>query len=101
MRKTSILYLMRTLSLYIKKIFILKRRKKMKLTEKSLEVFSYVKENGGRVPIDELCEATGRAARSIGANVTDLCKKGLAARASSRSSCSKPTRYSVADRNNN
>ena len=52
----------------------------MKLTEKSLEVFSYVKENGGRVPIDELCEATGRAARSIGANVTDLCKKGLAAR---------------------
>ena len=52
----------------------------MKLTEKSLEVFSYVKENGGRVPIDELCEATGRAARSIGANVTDLCKTGLAVR---------------------
>lgn len=52
----------------------------MKLTEKSLEVFSYVKENGGRVPIDELCDATGRTARSIGANVTDLTKKGLATR---------------------
>lgn len=52
----------------------------MKLTEKSLEVFSYVKENGGRVPIDELCDATGRTARSIGANVTDLSKKGLAIR---------------------
>lgn len=52
----------------------------MKLTEKSLEVFSYVKENGGRVPIDELCEATGRTSRSIGANVTDLYKKHLVIR---------------------
>lgn len=52
----------------------------MKLTEKSMEVFNYVKENGGRVSINELVEATGRAARSINANVTDLCKKELAVR---------------------
>ena len=52
----------------------------MKLTEKSMEVFNYVKENGGRVSINELVEATGRAARSINANVTDLCKKPLAVR---------------------
>lgn len=52
----------------------------MKLTEKSLEVFNYVKENGGRVSIDELANALGRTTRSVGANVTDLSKKGLAAR---------------------
>lgn len=52
----------------------------MKLTEKSMEVFNYVKENGGRVSINELVEATGRATRSINANVTDLCKKALAVR---------------------
>lgn len=54
----------------------------MKLTEKSNEVYTYVKENGGKVSVDELCEALGRAPRSINANVTDLCseKKGLAMR---------------------
>lgn len=52
----------------------------IKITEKSAEVFNYVKNNGGRVSVDEICEATGRAARSINANVTDLCKKGLAER---------------------
>lgn len=52
----------------------------MKLTEKSNEVYSYVKENGGRIAIDEIVNATGRTARSIGANVTDLCKKELAVR---------------------
>lgn len=54
----------------------------MKLTEKSNEVYTYVKENGGKVSVDELCEALGRAPRSINANVTDLCseKKGLAIR---------------------
>lgn len=52
----------------------------MKLTEKSTEVFEFVKGNGGRVTIDSICEATGRASRSIGANVTDLTKKGLAKR---------------------
>ena len=52
----------------------------MKLTEKSNEVYTYVKENGGRVSIEEICNATGRNARSIGANVTDLTKKKLAIR---------------------
>ncbi len=53
----------------------------MKLTEMSNAVYTYVKENGGKISIDELCEALGRTARSIGANVTDLTKKGLAVRA--------------------
>ena len=52
----------------------------MKLTEKSQVVYDYVKENGGRVSIDELCSALDRNARSIGANVTDLAKKGLVVR---------------------
>lgn len=52
----------------------------MKLTERSNAVFNYVKENGGKVSIDELVEALGRSSRSIGANVTDLTKKKLAVR---------------------
>ena len=52
----------------------------MKLTEKSSEVFEYVKSHDGKVTIDELCEALGRAARSVNANVTDLSKKGLVTR---------------------
>lgn len=53
----------------------------MKLTEKSFEVLSYVKENGGKVSIPEITAALGRANdRSTGANVTDLTKKGLALR---------------------
>lgn len=52
----------------------------MKLTEKSNEVYSYIKENGNRVSIEELCNVTGRTPRSINANVTDLCKKALAVR---------------------
>lgn len=52
----------------------------MKLTEKSTNVFNYVKENGGRVSVEELCDALGVSARSVGANITDLCKKGLAYR---------------------
>ena len=52
----------------------------IKITEKSAEVFNYVKNNGGRVSVEEICEATGRAPRSINANVTDLCKKGLTER---------------------
>ena len=52
----------------------------MKLTEMSSQVFNYVKENCGRVSIDELVNVTGRSARSVGANVTDLQKKGLAMR---------------------
>ena len=52
----------------------------MKLTEKSNEVYTYVKENGGRVSVEELCNVLGRTARSVNANVTDLCKKDLAVR---------------------
>ena len=51
-----------------------------KLTEKSMEVFEYVKNAGGKVSIPELAEALGRSERSIGANVTDLTKKEIAAR---------------------
>ena len=52
----------------------------MKLTEKSSEVLNYVRDNGGKVAIDEICAALGRAPRSISANVTDLSKKALAER---------------------
>lgn len=52
----------------------------MKLTEKSMEVFQIVKNNGGRIELEKICEATGRNARSVGANVNDLAKKELAAR---------------------
>lgn len=52
----------------------------MKLTEKSTQVLDYVKANGGKVSIPELAEALARTPRSVGANVTDLTKKGLAAR---------------------
>ena len=54
----------------------------IKLTEKSLEVFNYVKENGGRVSIEELAAGLNRTPRSVNANVTDLCseKKGLCVR---------------------
>lgn len=54
----------------------------MKLTEKSMEVFQVIKNNGGRIEIDKVCEAVGRPLRSVNANVTDLCseKKGLAVR---------------------
>jgi len=52
----------------------------MKLTEKSNEVFEYVKANGGKVSVDELAEALGRTTRSVNANVTDLQKKALIVR---------------------
>lgn len=54
----------------------------MKLTEKSMEVLNYVRENGGRVSIEELAAGLNRTPRSVNANVTDLCseKKGLAIR---------------------
>ena len=47
----------------------------IKLTEKSLEVFNYVKENGGKVSIEELANGLGRTPRSVNANVTDLCSE--------------------------
>lgn len=52
----------------------------MKLTEKSNEVFEYVKANGARVSIEEICKAVDRASRSVNANVNDLAKKGLVER---------------------
>lgn len=52
----------------------------IKLTEKSAEVFNYVKENGGKVSISDLAKGVGRTERSVGANVTDLKKKGLMVR---------------------
>ena len=52
----------------------------MKLTEKSREVFEYVKANGARVSVEEICKAVDRAPRSINANVNDLAKKGLVER---------------------
>ena len=52
----------------------------MKLTVKSNEVFQYVKENGGKVSITELAAALNRTEKSVGANVTDLTKKGVAVR---------------------
>ena len=52
----------------------------MKLTETSTQVLDYVKANGGKVSIPELAEALDRGPRSVGANVTDLTKKGLAVR---------------------
>jgi predicted transcriptional regulator len=57
-----------------------KGEKIMKLTEKSQSVFDYIKANGGKVSIDELATALDRTSRSVGANVTDLAKKGLVVR---------------------
>ena len=63
-----------------KNILILRRITIMKLTEKSTAVLNYIKENGGKVSIDELASALERTSRSISANVTDLQKKGLVTR---------------------
>lgn len=52
----------------------------MQLTTKSSEVFEYVKANGARVSVEEICKAVDRASRSVNANVNDLVKKGLAER---------------------
>lgn len=54
----------------------------MKLTAKSSEVFNYVKNAGGHVSFDEICNAIPRekGPRSIVANITDLQKKGLVER---------------------
>ena len=50
------------------------------LTEKSFEVFDYIKNAGGKVSVPELVQALGRNERSIGANLTDLKKKGFGER---------------------
>ena len=51
-----------------------------KLTEKSAEVFEYIKNAGGKCSLPELVNALGRTDRSIGANLTDLKKKGFGER---------------------
>ena len=68
----------------------------MKLTEKSQIVFEYLKNNGGKVAIEELANATGRSARSIGANVLDLTKKGLVVREKEEvEGAEKPVAYAI------
>lgn len=68
----------------------------MKLTEKSQEIFDYIKNTGGRVSIEELANATGRSARSVGANVLDLQKKNLVVREKEEvEGADKPVAYAV------
>jgi predicted transcriptional regulator len=68
----------------------------MKLTEKSQIVFEYLKNNGGKVSIDELANATGRSARSVGANILDLTKKGLVVREKEEvEGAEKPVAYAI------
>lgn len=68
----------------------------MKLTEKSQIVFEFLKNNGGKVSIDELANATGRSARSVGANVLDLTKKGLVVREKEEvEGAEKPVAYAI------
>lgn len=68
----------------------------MKLTEKSQIVFEYLKNNDGKVSIEELANATGRSARSIGANVLDLTKKGLVVREKEEvEGAEKPVAYAI------
>ena len=47
----------------------------MKLTEKQAMVFNYVKENGGRVAMEELCAALGSDAKHLNPVVTGLDEK--------------------------
>lgn len=68
----------------------------MQLTAKSNEVFEYLKNNGGKVSIEELANATGRSARSISANVLDLTKKGLVVREKEEvEGAEKPVAYAI------
>ena len=68
----------------------------MQLTAKSNEVFEYLKNNSGKVSIEELANATGRSARSVGANVLDLTKKGLVVREKEEvEGAEKPVAYAI------
>lgn len=68
----------------------------MQLTAKSNEVFEYLKNNGGKVSIEELANATGRSARSVGANVLDLTKKDLVVREKEKvEGAEKPVAYAI------
>lgn len=48
----------------------------MKLTEKQTAVINYLKENGGRVSMDELCSALNSDAKHLNPVVTTLGTKG-------------------------
>jgi len=48
----------------------------MKLTERQNEVYNYLKANGGRVSMDELCEALHTDAKHLNPVVTTLGVKG-------------------------
>lgn len=48
----------------------------MKLTEKQTLVFNYLKENGGRVSMEELCGALNTDAKHLNPVVTTLGVKG-------------------------
>lgn len=68
----------------------------MKLTEKSQIIFEYLKNNGGKVSIEELANATGRSARSVSANVLDLIKKDLVVREKEEvEGAEKPVAYAI------
>lgn len=68
----------------------------MQLTAKSNEVFEYLKNNGGKVSIEELANATGRSARSVSANVLDLTKKDLVVRKKEEvEGAEKPVAYAI------
>ena len=48
----------------------------IKLTEKQVAVFTYIRDNGGRVSMDELCNALGTDAKHLNPVVTTLGVKG-------------------------
>ncbi|MBQ4060557.1 MAG: hypothetical protein IJD46_00885 [Bacilli bacterium] len=53
----------------------------MKLTEKTLEAFNYIKSNGGRVSTKDIQAGLGlEKIASVTGRVTSLCNKGLAVR---------------------
>lgn len=52
----------------------------IKLTEKSLETFTAVKNAGGRMTVEDVAAACNRTPRSVNANINDLVKKELAVR---------------------
>lgn len=47
-----------------------------KLTEKQQMVMDYLKDNGGRVTMDDLCDGLGLASKSLNPVVTGLGTKG-------------------------
>lgn len=48
----------------------------MKLTEKQQMVMDYLKDNGGRVTLDDMCEGIGLGPKSVNPIVTGLGTKG-------------------------